>query len=57
MSFVCFVIATILGVLAWLVGATWINGEADLLKWQALTGLAFFFVSLGLAVGAPRSVR
>jgi hypothetical protein len=53
MAFVCFVVAALLAFLAALVGATWITGDADLLKYQFLLGAAAFFTALGLAVGAP----
>lgn len=54
MSFVCFVVAFVLGLLAALVGATWISTDADLLRVQFLLPMAVALLGLGLAVGQPR---
>lgn len=58
MSFFCFVVATVLLALAALVGASWITGDADVLRYQFLLGAGACFVALGLAAGsAPPRVR
>lgn len=57
MSFVCFVVAFVLALLAALVGATWITSDADLLRVQFLLPMAVGLVALGLAVGSRPPVR
>jgi hypothetical protein len=44
----------VLGLLAALVGATWISTDADILRFQFLLPMAVALVALGLAVGQPR---
>lgn len=57
MSFVCYVIAVVLLALAALVGATWISGDADLLRYQFLLAAGAGFVALGLAFGSAPPAR